>query len=112
MGLCTKKPKDDSTKKPNWLELPIDLTKNILQRVDTFDIVKSVRYVCPLWWNIYKDPHMWRTIHMCNIEFELFGMDYLEKIARRAIDLSCGHVEDVDIDYFATDDLLKYLSER
>ncbi|PNX72873.1 F-box protein skip19 [Trifolium pratense] len=100
------------TKKPNWLELPTDLMKNILQRLDTLDIVMSVRYVCALWWNIYKDPLMWSTIRMCDIDLEHIGMDSLEKIARRAIDLSCGHMKEVYIDYFATDDLLKYLSER
>ncbi|PNX61921.1 F-box protein skip19, partial [Trifolium pratense] len=52
----------ESTTVPNWLQLPRDITANILQRLDTIDIVTSVCHVCPLWWNICKDPFMWRTI--------------------------------------------------
>ncbi|GAU22400.1 hypothetical protein TSUD_122860 [Trifolium subterraneum] len=49
---------------PNWLELPTDITTNILQRLSTIDIVTSACQVCPLWWNICKDPLMWRTVDM------------------------------------------------
>jgi len=59
-----KKAKLECMTQPNWLELPIELTKNILRRLDTVEIVTSARNVCPLWWNICKDPLMWRTIQM------------------------------------------------
>ena len=111
MASPIKKSKGESTRKPNWIELPIDLTKNILQRLDTLDILISARNVCPLWWHISKDPLMWRTIHMIG-NFDNFCFDFrcLEKICRCAIDLSCGHLEDK----FGTDDLLKdsYIAHR
>ncbi|XP_050884995.1 putative F-box/LRR-repeat protein 23 [Lathyrus oleraceus] len=109
----SKKSKGESTRKPNWLELPIDLTKNILQRLDTLDILISARNVCPLWWHICKDPLMWRTIHMIG-NFDNFCFDFrcLEKICRCAIDLSCGHLEDIAIGKFGTDDLLEYIAHR
>ncbi|RHN68162.1 putative F-box domain-containing protein [Medicago truncatula] len=73
---CTKKAKGESTTKPNWLELPIDLMKNILQRLDTVEIVTSARNVCSLWRNICKDPLMWRTIHMiCRFNFSSSCME-------------------------------------
>ncbi|CAJ2640757.1 F-box protein skip19 [Trifolium pratense] len=141
MASCKEKAKvAESMTEPNWLELPIDLTKNILQRLDTVDIVTSAHNVCPLWRNICNDPLMWRTIHMIGnisrfdrLESEkklrcrasgtiLFGnisrcdfrrLESLEKICRRAIDLSCGLVlEDIAIESFGTDDLLKYIAHR
>jgi hypothetical protein len=114
MESCEKKAKVKSyvlstlQRRPNWLELPTELMKNILQRLDTVDIVTIVRLVCPLWWNICKDPLMWRTIHISDIELNntmRFSFRCLEKICRCAIDLSCGHAEDISIDLFGTDDL-------
>ncbi|GAU42388.1 hypothetical protein TSUD_123840 [Trifolium subterraneum] len=101
-------------RKPNWLELPTDLMKNILQRLDTVDIVTIARLVCPQWRNICKDPLMWRTIHISDIELNdmRFSFRCLEKICRCAIDLSCGHAEDIAIKLFGTDDLLKYMAHR
>ncbi|CAJ2640759.1 unnamed protein product [Trifolium pratense] len=115
MASSAKKAKVESTRMPNWLELPIDLTKNILQRLDTVEIVTSARNVCSLWWNICKDPLMWRgrrTINMSGYQTRQFDFSCLEKICRCAIDLSCGHLEDIDISLFGTDDLLRYMAHR
>ncbi|CAL5203196.1 unnamed protein product [Lathyrus oleraceus] len=112
MASSDKKSKGESTRKPNWLELPIDLTKNILQRLDTLDILISARNVCPLWWHICKDPSMWRTIRIYNIEFIPYDFCCLEKIVRCAVDLSCGHLEDIALELFCTDDLLEYIAHR
>jgi hypothetical protein len=35
----------DNSTVPNWLELPKDITANILQRLDTIDIVKIACHV-------------------------------------------------------------------
>ncbi|RHN76014.1 putative F-box domain-containing protein [Medicago truncatula] len=59
-----KKHKFESTKNPNWVELPKDITSNILQRLNTVEILTKTRYVCPYWWNICKDPFMWCEINM------------------------------------------------
>ncbi|KAJ1398187.1 Leucine-rich repeat [Sesbania bispinosa] len=93
---------------PNWLELPRDVTVNILQRVDTFEIVTSVCQVCTLWWKICNDPLMWRTIHMRN---RWTSPHDLVNICRHAVQRSCGHLEEINIEYFCTYDLLNYIAD-
>ncbi|KAL5076886.1 hypothetical protein RYX36_015870 [Vicia faba] len=95
---------------PNWLALPRDITSNILQRLDTIEIVTSVRFVCPIWWNIFKDPLMWRTIRMT--KFGNFYEEEAMEICHYAIKQSCGHLENIFIDDFATDDLLKFIADN
>ncbi|PNX90725.1 F-box protein skip19 [Trifolium pratense] len=116
MASSEEETKGENTTMPNWLELPTDLTKNIFQRLDTVDIVISVRNVCRLWWNICKDPLMWRTIRMGNIQIIhmklLFTFCCLEKIFRCAINKSCGHVEDIDVELIVTNDVLEYMAYR
>ncbi|PNX84602.1 F-box protein skip19 [Trifolium pratense] len=94
---------------PNWLELPRDITINILQRLSTVDIVTRACFVCPQWWNICKDPFMFRTIHM--IDDDISHTDLL-KICRHAIERSCGRLQEFDIENFDTDDLLNYIAEN
>ncbi|KAL5076885.1 hypothetical protein RYX36_015869 [Vicia faba] len=112
MASSVKKSKRESTRKPNLLELPVDLTKNILQRLDTLDILISARNVCSLWWHICKDPLMWRIINISNVHHIPYHFCCLDKIVRRAVDLSRGHLEDIDIQLFCTDDLLKFIAHR
>ncbi|XP_045831083.1 F-box protein SKIP19-like [Trifolium pratense] len=92
---------------PNWLELPREITINILQRLDTVEIVTSVCVVCPLWWNICKDPLMWRTIGIISLSY--FD-ERLEKICRYAVDRSSGYLKDIYIKKFATDDLINHIA--
>ncbi|CAK8566636.1 unnamed protein product [Lathyrus sativus] len=106
MASSMEKTNGESTIKPNWLELPLDLTKNILQRLDSVEIITSARNVCPMWWNICKDPFMWRSIDMSNIKLVPFDFRCLDKICR------CGHLEDIAIESFGTDDLLKHVAHR
>jgi hypothetical protein len=109
----TNKSKHESTTTiPNWLELPKDITSNILQRLDAVEILTSARNVCPYWWNICKDPLMWRTIQMTDIHMLQYNSSTLSKICRYAVDQSCGRLEDIFIKYFGTDDLLKYVADR
>jgi hypothetical protein len=104
---------------PNWLELPRDITINILQRLDTIDIVTSACVVCPLWWNICKDPLLWQTINMIkDISLSYFDTAYdayssrLENICRYAVDRSSGYLKDIYINKFATNDLLNHIANR
>ncbi|XP_058741086.1 putative F-box/LRR-repeat protein 23 [Vicia villosa] len=92
---------------PNWLELPRDATVNILQKLNTVDIITRACHVCPLWWNICKDPSMWRTIRM-NMDLT-YNRACWKKICHTAVGRSRGQLEDVNIKYFATDDLLQYI---
>jgi hypothetical protein len=99
--------KESITVHPNWLELPRDVTANIIQRLGAIEILCSACKVCPLWWNIYKDPHMWRTIRMRN----LLWLNMV-KILRNAVERSSGEVEDIDIKQIVTDDLFKYIVDN
>ncbi|XP_058783519.1 putative F-box/LRR-repeat protein 23 [Vicia villosa] len=114
-SIPTLEVENDSTKVPNWLDLPIDLTTNILLRLDVCEILTSACGVCSLWWNICKDPLMWRTINLGD-QFEFpskfrFTLD-LEKICFDAVKRSCDHLEEVDLDQCATDDLLKCIANN
>ncbi|KAJ1387089.1 Leucine-rich repeat [Sesbania bispinosa] len=85
MASCSKPAKElgeegESRMTPNWLDLPREITANILQRVDTFEIVTSACRVCPLWWKICKEPFI------------------------------CGQLEDINIEYFCSDALLNYIA--
>ena len=118
--ISAKKAKSNTTKVPNWLELPRDITTNILKRLDTIDIMTKAYHVCPLWWNIFKDPLIWRTIRM-NILSDsanshcvgsaYHGLDLLE-IFRYAVKRSCGNLEVIDIENFGTDDLLECVAKK
>lgn len=102
--------KSESIMGPNWLDLPIDVTAFILQKLSVADILTSARQVCSLWWNICKDPLMMRSIDqtLCRN----YPAYMLRAFCRYAVDQSCGHLEDITIEYFATDDFLKYIASR
>ncbi|KAE8708149.1 putative F-box/LRR-repeat protein 23 [Hibiscus syriacus] len=96
----------------NWLELPQDVTASILSRLGAIEILNSAQNVCSLWRKISKDPSMWKSIDMRNLG-DLFDMEYdLEKMCVHAVNRSCGHLLDINIEYFGTDELLFYISER
>ncbi|KAK5837626.1 F-box SKIP19 -like protein [Gossypium arboreum] len=96
----------------NWLELPLDVTASILSRIGAIEILNSAQNVCSLWRNICKDPLMWRSIDMHNLG-DLWDMDYdLAKMCVHAVDRSCGHLLDINVEYFGTDALLLHISER
>jgi hypothetical protein len=103
---------ESTTDQPNWLELPRDITANILQRLTTIEIVTSACQVCPLWWNICKDPLMWRTVHMTKLRHSSYNHgNNLVKICHYAVARSCGQLEDIEIEYFGTDDLLAFIAD-
>lgn len=103
-SISTKEVEGES---PNWLELPTDITRNILQRIDIVERVTSVCLVCSLWWNIYKDPLMWRTIQMAN---HIAYYNYYATICRYAIERRCDYLEDINIHVFGAGDLLRGIS--
>ena len=114
-----------SIARPNWLQLPRDITANILQRLDTIEIVTNACQVCPQWWNICKDPLMWRTIRMidldasdydlveiCRYAIERSSGHDLVEICRYAIERSSGHLEIIEIESFCNDDLLECIAKK
>ncbi|CAI8597203.1 unnamed protein product [Vicia faba] len=103
---------ESTTTNPNWLELPKDITSNILQKLCPVEILISARNVCPYWWNICKDPLMWRTIRMTDIHMLRYNSSNLSNICRYAVDKSCGGLEHIYIKFFGNDDLLQYVADR
>ncbi|XP_071690794.1 putative F-box/LRR-repeat protein 9 [Rutidosis leptorrhynchoides] len=100
-------------KKPtaNWLELPTDITANILQRIGVFDILKNAEKVCTTWRQICKDPSMWKVISMDTPECTN-GRLICELICKIVVDRSQGQLVDLSITDFCTDELLRYISDR
>ncbi|XLS73049.1 hypothetical protein HN51_029914 [Arachis hypogaea] len=113
MARWTTKPlmrcRKHETAEINWLDLSNDLTLMIFSRLGTFDILTSVQQVCRQWRSICMDPLMWRTINMCDIGMYNSLHYNLWQMCCHAIDRSCGHLEDISIEYFGTDCLLKYI---
>ncbi|KAL8113441.1 F-box protein SKIP19-like [Apium graveolens] len=98
-------------KKANWLNLPADITANILHRLGAVEILESAQKVCTAWRKICKDPAMWRVIDMHNHGC-LGDMPYdLDKMCRHAIDRSQGQLVDINIESFGEDELLEYLAQ-
>uniref|UniRef100_A0A7N0SW50 F-box domain-containing protein n=1 Tax=Kalanchoe fedtschenkoi TaxID=63787 RepID=A0A7N0SW50_KALFE len=95
----------------NWLELPNEVTATILQKVGVADILNNVQLVCTTWRSLFKDPSMWRYLDLQLPRGSDSGFD-VEKMARHAVDRSCGQLVDVNIAYFATTKFILYLARR
>lgn len=82
----------------------------------------SPRKVCKTWRNICSDPTMWRVVDFGYYESDLPYLSdadcgsELEKeklaLAKKAVDLSCGELVELIVEDFASDELLRYVSER
>ncbi|KAL5066961.1 hypothetical protein RYX36_017848 [Vicia faba] len=101
---------ENTRTKPNWLELPRDVTLNILQRLRTVEIITSACLVCPLWWNFCKEPCIWRTIRMHMSLYSHYDNEDLVKMCRYAVLKSCGQLEEIYISSFGNDELLEYIT--
>ncbi|KAL0363611.1 UNVERIFIED_CONTAM: F-box protein SKIP19 [Sesamum calycinum] len=97
---------------PPWIELPRDVTANILHRLGAIEILESAQKVCTTWRRVCQDPTMWRVIDMKNLG-DLHDMPYdLSIMCRHAVDRCQGQLIDINIEYFGTDELLRYISQR
>lgn len=96
---------------PSWLELPREITALILHKLGTIEMLTSAQKVCTTWRRVCQDVTMWRVIDMRNLG-DLWALPYdLVKMCRHAVDRSKGQLEDINIEYFGTDDLLTYISQ-
>ncbi|KAK3002417.1 hypothetical protein RJ639_022315 [Escallonia herrerae] len=95
---------------PNWLELPPEVTASILHRLGAIELLETAQKVCTPWRNICKDPAMWRTVDMRN-SGDTDPYD-LENLTMHAVDLSRGQLEGINIENFASDQLLLYIADR
>ncbi|KAH0644465.1 hypothetical protein KY284_032349 [Solanum tuberosum] len=98
---------------PQWVELPAEITMDILQRLGTIEIVESVQRVCSTWWKVCHDPAMWRVVYL-KFQPDIHRSRYrmLEKICRIAVDRSQGQLLKISIENFGSEDLLNYIAER
>ncbi|XP_019179641.1 PREDICTED: putative F-box/LRR-repeat protein 23 isoform X2 [Ipomoea nil] len=92
-----------------WVDLPRELTANILQRLSVEDIFQSAQ-VCTAWWRLWQDPSMWRYVDFWNIVIAK-EQDW-DKICREVVNRSEGQLISIKLGYFATDDLLFYIAQR
>ena len=94
-----------------WIELPSDVTSNILHRLGAEGILTSAQQVCTAWWKVSKDPSLWRIIDFSNPRQGVFN-DRYDAMCRRAVDRSQGQLVDLTIQYFGGDALMDYIADR
>ncbi|XP_031106459.1 putative F-box/LRR-repeat protein 23 [Ipomoea triloba] len=95
-----------------WVDLPRDLTVNILQRLRVVDIFKSAR-VCIAWRRLCQDPSMWRYVDLRNVlAYEPGKARDWDKICREVVNRSDGQLISIKLGHYATDDLLFYIAQR
>ncbi|WOH12081.1 hypothetical protein DCAR_0831580 [Daucus carota subsp. sativus] len=119
MASTSTTPSPPATPHRNWLELPADLTSSILQRLGTVGVLVSARKVCKTWRTICSDPSMWRVVNLGYSDNSAYLKDFdcsldsgMEKLAKKAVDLSCGELVEFRIEDFASDELLQYIANR
>lgn len=95
----------------NWLELPRDVTLMILMKLGSFEILETAQFVCKLWYNVCKDPSMWRFIKMQNLDEPELQAKH-ETMLCNAVDRSACELISLDIEGFGSDKLLSYIADR
>ncbi|KAI3903578.1 hypothetical protein MKW98_032232 [Papaver atlanticum] len=98
----------------NWAELPHDVLAHIFLKVGAIDILLRAQSVCPTWRKFSKEPMLFRSIDMRNRWRDSFDDNTydMEKIAREAIDRSCGQLVEFSMGDFGTDELLAYIADK
>ncbi|XP_047940981.1 putative F-box/LRR-repeat protein 23 [Salvia hispanica] len=96
---------------PPWIELPWDVTANILQRLGSEGMLTSAPQVCTTWWKVCKDPSLWRVIDFSDKKQGPLFDKYMI-MCRCAVDRSQGQLVDLTIQYFGNDKLMEYITER
>ncbi|KAJ0615587.1 putative F-box domain, leucine-rich repeat domain superfamily, F-box-like domain superfamily [Helianthus annuus] len=109
MVLVPKRKQQPQTTR-NLLELPSDLTMNILQRIGVVDILENAQKVCTAWREICKDPAMWRVVYM--VCFSGQSRTTCQEMCKHVVDRSQGQLVDLTIVNFCNDELLQYVAER
>lgn len=95
----------------NWLDLPCDVTANILKRLDMVDLLENAQKVCTVWCKISKDPAMWRVINMNDIWCYVL-IRSITKMCKHAVDRSQGQLVDITLVYDNNVDLLQHVADR
>ncbi|KAL6198444.1 hypothetical protein ACLB2K_028233 [Fragaria x ananassa] len=109
-----KTERQDRNQNPrSWIDLPEDVTASILLRLGTIEILVTALNVCTTWRRICKDPRMWHTIDICDVSVygKLPSRYPMDRMCRKAIDLTCGNLVNISVHNFGSDDLLKYITD-
>lgn len=102
----------DSTEVRDWAELERDVLSVIFQKLGAKEILLTVQGVCSSWMRLSYDPRIWQKIDM-RYPGDVRDCKYdLEKMARAAIDRSCGQCVEFYVEYFPSDELLQYLIDK
>ncbi|XP_010422442.1 PREDICTED: putative F-box/LRR-repeat protein 23 [Camelina sativa] len=96
----------------NWAELPPEVTSSILLRLGAIEILQNAQKVCKPWHRVCKDPSMWRKIDIDNRDDRAFFKYKLDSMCRHAVDRSQGGLVEIEIWYYGTNDLIKYITDR
>ncbi|KAK9070753.1 hypothetical protein SSX86_011155 [Deinandra increscens subsp. villosa] len=86
----------------NWLDLPSELTANILYRIGVFDILLSAQKVCTAWRKICKDPAMWRVVCLDVASYPHNNILF-DEMCKHVVDRSQGQLVDITIVEFGYD---------
>ncbi|PWA76119.1 RNI-like superfamily protein [Artemisia annua] len=95
----------------NWLDLPSDVTANILLRIGTIDILKNAQKVCTVWRKICKDPSMWKVINM-RVLLKSDAFFLIEELCKHVVDRSQGQLDGIAFVYDDNEALLRYVADR
>ncbi|KAJ0657682.1 putative F-box domain, leucine-rich repeat domain superfamily, F-box-like domain superfamily [Helianthus annuus] len=96
----------------NWLDLPSDVTFNILNRIGMVDILENAQKVCTAWRKICKDPTMWRVINMNHFLRRAIPEVSAVQICKHAVDRSQGQLVDITIVSTCDAELHLYVADR
>lgn len=99
------------TPAPPWIDLPMDVTADILHRLGAAEMLETAEKVCKTWRNVCRDRSMWRVVDVKN-SGSCCDTRRLGSMCRRAVDRSDGDLMDINIEYFGNDELLHYISIR
>lgn len=94
---------------PPWMNLPRDVTANILQRLGEEELLRSALLVCSSWWRISKDPALWRVLIFSNPDKQNWLYDY-DLMCRCAVDRSRVQLVDLTVQYHGFD--INYIANR
>ncbi|RZC44298.1 hypothetical protein C5167_037244 [Papaver somniferum] len=97
----------------NWAELPHDVLAHIFLKLGGVDILFRAQSVCSVWRKVSKEPLLFRSVDMRN-RWDLFDDEFydMEKMAREAVDRSCGQLVEFSMEHFGTDELLEYIADK
>ncbi|MCL7051517.1 hypothetical protein MKW94_011742 [Papaver nudicaule] len=113
-AISTEEPAS-SEKVRNWLELPYDVLSLIFLKLGVIHILFRAQSVCSLWRNFSKEPLLFRSIDMRHMRKILDILDRnmynMEKMAREAVDRSCGQFVEFSMAGI-TPELLAYIAEN